>query len=70
MNYLYTNVFLSEIKKLIKWKPTMPEVVDVIEIWNSYCEVPQKEEQQNIEWPILFYSKFIFLLFIYVMLNK
>lgn len=48
----------------------MPEVVDVIEIWNSYCEVPQKEEQQNIEWPILFYSKFIFLLFIYVMLNK
>lgn len=70
MNYLYTNDFLSEIDKLIEWKPTMPEVVDVIEIWNNCCEVPQKEEKQSIKWPILFYSKFIFLLFIYVMLNK
>lgn len=34
----------------------MPEVVDVIKIWNSYCEIPQTEEQQNIQWPILYYS--------------
>lgn len=48
----------------------MPKVVDVIKIWNNFCEVPQKEKRQKIGWPILFYSKFIFLLFIYVILNK
>lgn len=70
MNYLHTNDFLSEIDKLIEWKPTMPEVVDVIKIWNNFCEVPQNEKRQKIGWPILFYSKFIFLLFTYVILNK
>ncbi|XP_033312584.1 paired box protein Pax-8-like isoform X5 [Bombus bifarius] len=34
----------------------MPEVVDVIKIWNNFCEVPQKEKRQKIGWPILFYS--------------
>lgn len=48
----------------------MPEVIDVIGIWNNYCDIPRKEAQQKIEWPILCYSKFIFFLFIYVILNK